>query len=92
MSTASNPLAEAIAFAEGFGKPGSVPTLANNPGDLKAGDVGHGTTSGGITVFGSPSEGWAALLGQVDKMTGGGVALLLTRYVHRIGGTDIRQW
>jgi hypothetical protein len=71
MSTASNPLAQAIAWAEGFGKPGAVPTTANNPGDLKVGDVGSGTTASGITVFPDAQSGWDALNSQVAKMLNG---------------------
>lgn len=72
MASSSNPLSNAIAFAEGFGKPGAVPTTSNNPGDLKLGDLGSGTMPGGITIFPTPQAGWTALDKQVQLMTGGG--------------------
>lgn len=57
-------LASAIAHAEGYGSQGAIPTLANNPGDLKLGDHGYGTING-KTKFGSPAEGWAHLRAQI---------------------------
>jgi hypothetical protein len=72
---AYTPLANAIANAEGFGKDSSIPTRANNPGDLELGNVGFGTVTarGGqqITVFGSVSDGWAALNNQISKIFSG---------------------
>lgn len=72
MSLFSNPFAQAIANAEGFGVDGAVPTRANNPGDLAIGDVGFGTTGSGITIFGSLEQGVTALQNQATKMTNGG--------------------
>lgn len=66
--------AGAISRAEGYGVPGAIPTLANNPGDLALGDLGQGTMGQGITVFGSAEEGWQALEGQLSKITGGSSA------------------
>lgn len=55
-------LAQAIAHAEGFGVPLSIPTRAHNPGDLVLGDKGHGTLGPeGITIFQDDATGWAAL-------------------------------
>jgi|SRR5579871_1417591 len=65
-------LAQAIAQAEGFGAPNAIPTVANNPGDLKVGDVGYGTAAGGITIFGSVDEGWARLDSQLAAIASGG--------------------
>lgn len=59
-------LASYAAFAEGYGTPGAIPTVYNNPGDLKVGDKGHGTLPSGITIFGSPQEGYAALNRQMS--------------------------
>lgn len=56
--------AQAIARAEGFYVSGSVPARANNPGDLKNGDVGFGAING-ITVYGSVDAGWQALYRQL---------------------------
>lgn len=71
MSSFSSALAAAIAKAEGYGTPGAIPTVANNPGDLALGDQGYGTMGAGITVFPDLSSGIAALENQVTKMTTG---------------------
>jgi hypothetical protein len=63
-------LAQAIAKAEGFFKPGSLPNRTNNPGDLKLGDLGYGTVAG-KTVFSSADQGWSALEKQVQLMLSG---------------------
>lgn len=54
-------LAAGIARAEGYGPEGNIPTRANNPGDIEAGDVGYGTLGEGITVYDSPAAGWLKL-------------------------------
>ena len=59
--------ARAIASAEGFGIPGAIPTIANNPGDLKLG----GDTINGITVFSSVEEGWSKLYRQIALIVSG---------------------
>ena len=64
-------IAQAIAQAEGFGVAGAIPTRANNPGDLKLGDIGNGAING-KTVFASESDGWAALYKQINLMVSGG--------------------
>lgn len=62
-------MAQAIAYAEGFGVPGSVPQRANNPGDLK---VGEPTLDGsGITLFESVDQGWNALYRQLALIVSG---------------------
>lgn len=70
-----SPLASAIANAEGYGGAGSIPTLANNPGDLELGDVGYGImqAAGGqkITVFPNVAAGWAALEKQISSIFAG---------------------
>ncbi len=80
MSALSFPsLDAAIAKAEGFGTPGAIPTLANNPGDLTAGPfaTSHGATgsipaAGGqqIATFPSVDAGTAA----EDALIGGNYA------------------
>jgi hypothetical protein len=60
-------LAEAIAEAEGYGVPGAIPTVRNNPGDLKIG-------GGSITTFATAAEGWAALYRQLELIRDGGSA------------------
>lgn len=60
-------MAQAIAQAEGFYSNGSIPQLANNPGDLTRGDVGdtgqYLTAAGGIQIirFATAADGWDAL-------------------------------
>jgi hypothetical protein len=64
--------AKAISSAEGYGTPGTIPTLANNPGALELGDVGHGVMQAAngqkITIFGSAQEGWDALNNQINQI------------------------
>jgi len=60
-------IAGAIAKAEGFLVPGSLPQRANNPGNLKLG----GETIGGKTIFSTVQEGWQALYHQIDLMLSG---------------------
>ena len=69
---------QAIAFAEGFGKPGALPTRCHNPGDLTDdGDIGFGTAksagfgSANITIYGSDDQGWDALRKKVRRMLEG---------------------
>ncbi len=71
-------MAEAIAKAEGFHVPNSVPARCHDPGDLTDdGDVGFGTeqTAGPhgakITVYGCDDDGWTALRRKVRRMLSG---------------------
>jgi len=65
-------IALAIAAAEGFGVPGAIPTLANNPGDLVLGNMGYGTMgTQEITVYATAEDGWNALYGQIQKWING---------------------
>lgn len=63
-------IAAAIGHAEGFGLPNAIPTRANNPGDLKLGDLGHGAISG-KTIFATVEDGWNALRKQINLMATG---------------------
>ena len=67
--------AAAIAQAEGFGQPGAVPTIANNPGDLELGNIGYGVTKAAagqqITNFPTLQAGQAALENQINLITTG---------------------
>jgi len=78
----------AIAKAEGFGTPGAIPTLANNPGDLIAGPfaTAHGAT-GAI-----PAQGGQMIATFPDIATGTAAtdALVSSKYA---GGTlaDLSQ-
>lgn len=59
--------AEAIAYAEGFGISGTVPTRANNPGDLKInGWTGEVTGDENIPIFSSVEDGWNRLYSQLE--------------------------
>jgi hypothetical protein len=72
MCSFANALANAIANAEGYGVPGAIPTVANNPGSLAIGDIGYGTMgSAGITVFPTLADGQAALNSQVNSILSG---------------------
>ena len=71
--------AQAISKAEGFGLPGAIPTLANNPGDLKIPGWTGESLGTGVSVFQSdtidnpvaPDGGWARLFHQLSLiMTG----------------------
>lgn len=64
-------IAAAIAHAEGFGQSGAIPTRANNPGDLKLGDLGNGAING-KTIFATAEDGWNALRKQIGLMASGG--------------------
>lgn len=62
-------LAQAIAKAEGYGTPNSIPTRANNPGNLKNGAPVLAGTS--ITKYATAAEGWAALERQIGLILTG---------------------
>lgn len=63
-------LAKAIAFAEGFGIKGAVPTRAHNPGDLKIPGTPPELKTGeeGITIFPDDESGWNALYSQLIRI------------------------
>ena len=63
-------LAEAIAHAEGFYAPNSLPARCHNPGDLEKGDVGCGVDHE-KTIFPNDDAGWMALQHQCDLMLSG---------------------
>lgn len=72
-STGLQEFAEAIASAEGFYVPGSAPQRANNPGDLKVpGWTGPVTGAEGVSVFGTPDEGWRRLYAQLQLIVNTG--------------------
>jgi hypothetical protein len=57
-------IAQAIARAEGYGVPGAIPTVRNNPGNIR-------DSSGAIATYPTPAEGWQALYRQVLLMLTG---------------------
>lgn len=65
-------LALAIEKAEGYGIPGAIPTVANNPGDLVVpGWTGAKLGSAGISVFSSYEEGKNHLYYQLQLIANG---------------------
>lgn len=74
--TPTQNLAQAIARAEGYYSPKTIPARCFNPGDLKAvrgwkypGQVG--VCKGGHVRFRSPEAGWAALYHKLDRIAAG---------------------
>lgn len=63
--------ARAIAYAEGYGIPGAIPTVANNPGDLVLPGWSPTMGSAGIAVFDSADYGWSRLYRQLALIVGG---------------------
>ncbi len=57
-------IARAISVAEGYGKPGAIPTVRNNPGNIK-------NAQGEIITYPTPEDGWKALYRQVLLMLTG---------------------
>ena len=58
-------LAQAIAKAEGFGVPDTVPTLAHNPGDLVIPGWSGPSMGAGISVFDDDNTGWQRLYHEI---------------------------
>lgn len=95
-------LVSAIGTAEGFGIPGAIPTLANNPGDIVYGSwaINHGATgyltaSGGqqIAVFPDLATGNAAANSLIDNnYAGGSITDLASKWLSGSSPTDISNW
>jgi hypothetical protein len=91
-------LALAIAHAEGFGRPGAIPTRANNPGDLVIpGWSGAQLGAEGISVFPSESAGWDALYAQLQRIVDGRshiytVQTTIGEMARRWTATDVESW
>jgi len=58
-------IAAAIAIAEGYWVPGSIPNRRNNPGNLT------NPRTGQIRTFASAEEGWRALYRQIERILSG---------------------
>lgn len=56
-------VAEAIAKAEGFGIPGAIPTVRDNPGDIEEAGV--------VKTFENVAQGQSALYAQITKVVNG---------------------
>jgi hypothetical protein len=65
VDTTVDRIAYAIARAEGFFVPGSLPARLNNPGSLKDPSTGQ------LRAFTTIEEGWAALKQQIVRMLNG---------------------
>jgi hypothetical protein len=63
--------ARAVAYAEGYGIPGAIPTVANNPGDLVLPGWSPTMGSAGIAVFDSADYGWNRLYRQLGLIVAG---------------------
>jgi len=61
-------IAQAIAVAEGFGKPGDIPTVRNNPGDITGSDGKGGYV---VKTYATVEDGWNALYAYVQRMIDG---------------------
>jgi hypothetical protein len=92
----------AIGTAEGYGKPGAIPTLAQNPGDLVAGPfaTAHGAT-GAITAangqqiatFPDFTTGQAAEDALVaNNYTGGSISDLAANWLAGSPAADQQNW
>lgn len=83
-------LDSAIGTAEGFGKPGTIPTLANNPGDLIAGPfaTSHGAI-GSITAAGGQQ---IAVFPNVDAGRNAQDALIANNYTGGTLSDFARNW
>ena len=70
-------LARLIARAEGFGKPGAIPTVRHNPGDLRHSPHSshEGEGSNDIGKIDSDSDGWADLERQLQLYAARGLTL-----------------
>lgn len=79
IATQAEKLAYAIAVAEGFFAPHSLPSIIHNPGDLELGNRGFGTQAGKTCYkkadpeadIDDGSDGWSALRRQCIKMLSG---------------------
>jgi hypothetical protein len=97
-SDAIKRLASAIAFAEGFGIPGAIPTRANNPGDLVIpGWTGGQLGAEKISVFESPAEGWNRLYRQLWLIQSGKssvytVNMTIAQMAARWTATEPNHW
>lgn len=82
--------AQAIAGAEGFGTPGAIPTVRNNPGDLT-------DSTGAIQTFASADAGWQALYNQLDLVASGGSAyytpaMTIAEFASIYTATEVSAW
>lgn len=72
-------IANAIAFAEGFGKPGAIPTVRHNPGDIE-------NLAGVVKTYATDQDGWNALYDYVQRMIDGTFVYNQSQTWAKIGG------
>ena len=69
-------LATLIARMEGFGKPGAIPTVRHNPGDLRHGPHAHHPGDpNAVGTYDSDAEGWDDLERQLGLYAARGMTL-----------------
>jgi hypothetical protein len=70
-------LAQLIAKQEGFGVPGAIPTVRNNPGDLRHSNHSshEGEGSNDIGIIDTVADGWADLERQLQLYASRGLTL-----------------
>lgn len=90
-----------IAKAEGYGIPGAIPTVANNPGDLTSSlgfqETGSKLGSAGIVEFINRDNGWAALehelrLALSGKSTVYNPGMTLQDFANKYTATQPEEW
>lgn len=101
LAAPASTLGQAIAKQEGFGKPGAIPTLANNPGDIEWGEFArnHGATgsmvaAGGkqIAVFPDVATGMQALYTLLQQdYAGMSLQAAMAKYTG-LGGVDLARY
>jgi hypothetical protein len=91
-------IATAIARAEGFYVPGSVPARLHNPGDLTLDITGKGVGKNGMyVVYASDADGWEALEKQVRMMLDGSSriynpSMTIAQMAARYTSTEVDSW
>jgi len=76
-------LAQLIALNEGFGIPGAIPTVRNNPGDLRHGPhEQHPNGPNDIGTVDTVEDGWADLERQLELYAHRGFTLRQLAYTY----------
>ena len=90
-------MAQAIAYAEGFHVPGSIPQRLHNPGDLTVDLTGKGISKEGMYIrYATDADGFEALEKQIRLMFGGSriyhAGMTLWDIAQRYTTTDQEAW
>lgn len=85
--------AQAIAGAEGYGVPNAIPTVRNNPGDIKDPSTGQ------IRTFATADEGWTELYRELDLILPGTAArygytadMTIAEFAANWTATEVDAW